>query len=412
MRYLAALLACLASASLASAADNWPEHRGSDNGKSDARGLPIHWSEKDNIRWKTPIHDKGWSSPVVWGDQIWLTTAREDGKELYALCIDRSSGKILRDEKMYEIKKPEFCHPFNSYASPTPALEEGRVYIHFGTYGTCCLDTKSYKKLWERRDLHCDHFRGPGASPIIYGDLLILSFDGFDVQYVIALNKKTGETVWKKDRGITDLVKNGDMRKAYATARVIEVGGKPLLIVPGPAATMAYDPKTGEEIWRVVHGGMNVSARPLYGFDRLFLTTGDQGMQLLALRPEGKGDITGNIDWKTTKGVPTRSSMLLIDDLLYMVANQGVASCLEAKTGKPVWQERVGKNYCASPVYAEGRLYFASQEGEFHVLAAGREAKVLAVNKLDAGCMASPAIVGKSLIVRTKTHLYCIEQGK
>jgi outer membrane protein assembly factor BamB len=412
MRYLATLLTLLASASFLTAADNWPEHRGSDNGKSDARGLPITWSETENIRWKTPIHDKGWSSPVVWGDQIWLTTAPADGTELYALCIDRKSGKILRDQKIYEIKEPEFCHPFNSYASPTPAIEEGRVYIHFGTYGTCCLDTKNGKKLWERRDLHCNHFRGPGASPIVYGDLLFLTFDGFDVQFVIALNKKTGETVWKKDRDIGRLVENGDMKKAYATPRVIDIAGKPLLIVPGAAATMAYEPKTGEEVWRVIHGGMNASAKPLYGFERLFLTSGDQGLQLVAVRPEGKGDITANIDWKQNKGVPSRSSMLLIDDLLYMVSNLGIAACVEAKTGKPVWQQRVGKAYCASPVYAEGHIYLADQEGEFHVLAAGREAKVLAVNKLSAGCMASPAIVGKSLIIRTKMHLYCIEEMK
>src|SRR5262249_12818569 len=215
----------------AAAGETWPQFRGPrGEGRTDAVGLPVRWGEKENIVWKTPIHDKGWSSPVVWGGQVWMTTARADGKELFAVCVDRETGKILHDLKVFDVEKPAFCIPFNSYASPTPVIEEGRVYVHFGTYGTACLDTATGKKLWERRDLNCDHFRGPGSSPIVFGDLLFVHFDGFDVQYVVALDKATGKTVWKKDRAIDYGTDNGDLKKAYATPTVITVQGKPQLI--------------------------------------------------------------------------------------------------------------------------------------------------------------------------------------
>jgi outer membrane protein assembly factor BamB len=418
MRIATCLLAAVLIAAPVAAADNWPEYRGPmGNGHANAKGLPVQFSEKDNVRWKTAIHGKGWSSPVVWGDQVWMTTAEEEGNpvtnaKMYAICVDRNSGKIIRDLKIYDVDKPAFCHSFNSYASPTPVIEEGRVYIHFGTYGTCCLDTATGKKLWERAkdEFPCDHFRGPGASPIITGNLLILTFDGYDLQYVVALDKMTGKTIWKKDRGIAQSVPNGDNRKAYATCSVFDIAGKPTLICPCAYATMAYDPQTGDELWRFTHGGMNASARPLLGFGKLFLTSGDGGMALVAIKPEGKGDITKtNLDWKLNKGVPSRSSLLLIDDLLYMVSNNGIGTCVDAKTGNQVWSKRLGGNYCASPIYADGRIYFASQEGQIHVVEPGKEGKVLAVNKLDEGCMASPAAVGKSLFIRTKTHLYCFE---
>ena len=147
--------------------ETWPEFRGpSGDGHSDAVGLPLRWSETENVKWKTPIHDKGWSSPVIWGTQIWLTTATEDGKQLFVLCVDRDTGKIVHDRKLFEVAKPGFCPPHNSYASPTPVLEEGRVYVHFGSYGTACLDTASGQTIWARRDLPCDHYRAPGSSPI------------------------------------------------------------------------------------------------------------------------------------------------------------------------------------------------------------------------------------------------------
>ncbi|MGH7226966.1 MAG: PQQ-binding-like beta-propeller repeat protein, partial [Gemmataceae bacterium] len=360
--------------------------------------------------WKTAIHDKGWSSPVVWGDRVWLTTATANGKQLFAVCVDRDSGKVRRDVKVFDVDKPsELWARYNSFASPTPAIEEGRVYVHFGTYGTACLDAKSGETLWQRRDLHCDHWRGAASSPILYGDLLFLTFDGHDKQYVVALNKKTGETVWKKDRSINYKTSDGDLKKAFGTPAIRIVDGKPQLISSAAIATLAYDPHTGAELWKVYHGGMNVTAPPLAGLGKLFLCTGDGGLRLLAVRPNGRGNVTAtHIAWKAKNknSVPSRSSPVLVDDLLYMVNEAGMASCLEAKTGEPVWQERLGGKFWASPLYANGRLYLFDEDGLGHVLAAGQTWKKLATNKLNDGWRASPAAAGDSLFVRTLTHLY------
>lgn len=400
----------LAGASLAG--ENWPQFRGphGDSRADDAK-LPRTWSEKKNLLWKTAIHDKGWSSPVVWGDQVWLTTAKEDGSELFAVCVDRASGKVRHDLKVFGVDKPSAVwRKFNSFASPTPAIEAGRVYVHFGTYGTACLDTRSGKTLWQRRDLHCDQERGAASSPVLYGDLLFLTFDGYDKQYVVALNKKSGQTVWKKDRTIDYKTTDGDQKKAFGTPAIRLVDGKPQLISSAAMATIAYDPKTGAELWKVYHGGMNVTAPPLYGLGKVFLCTGDGGLRLLAVRGGGRGDVTEtHIAWSLKKSfVPSRSSPILVDDLLYMVTD-GMMTCLQATSGEVVWQERVGGKFWVSPLYADGRLYFFDEEGLGHVVAAGRTWKKLATNKLDAGCRASPAVAGNALFVRTHTHLYRIE---
>jgi outer membrane protein assembly factor BamB len=395
------------------ASEDWPQFRGPrGDGRADDAKLPVKWSEKKNVVWKTAIHDKGWSSPVVWGSQVWMTTALVDGRQLFAVCIDRASGKIIHDLKVFDVEKPSrLWQSYNSFASSTPAIEEGRVYVHFGTYGTACLDTKKGKTLWARRDLPCDHFRGAASSPILYRDLLIVHFDGVDVQYVVALDKATGKTVWKKDHNLDDRVTNPDRKKAYGTPTVITINGKPQLISPAASATTAYDPRTGEELWRVYHGGMNVAALPLFGLGKLFLCTGDGGERLLAVRPDGRGDVTKtHIDWRLKNElVPSHSSPLLVDDLLYMVNKSGIAACVDAKTGKPVWQERLGGTYWASPLYASGHLYFFSEEGVSHILKAGRVCKKLTANKLDEGCRASPAVAGKALFLRTEMHLYRIE---
>jgi outer membrane protein assembly factor BamB len=399
------------------AGDNWPEFRGpGGDGHSDSVGLPVRWSENESIKWKVAVHDKGWSSPVIWGNQIWLTTATVDGHKLFVVCVDRETGKILHDINLFDVVKPGFCIPTNSYASPTPVVEAGRVYVHFGTYGTACLDTATGRTLWSRRDLPCDHFRAPGSSPILYGDSLFVNFDGFDVQYVVALDKATGKTRWKSDRNIDYGTDNGDLKKAFCTPKVIQVNGQAQLVSPSAVATIAYDPANGHELWKVYHGGMNAAARPLFGDGRVFLTTGDRGSpgewhRLLAINPDGRGDVTkSHVLWTHDKGVPARSSFVLVEDLLFMVSDNGVVSSLEAKSGKEVWQHRVGGTYYASPIYAEGHLYFFDDGGDSHVLEAGREPRVLAHNHLDAGCMASPAVAGKALFVRTKTHLYRIEE--
>lgn len=415
------------------AADNWPSYRGpTGDGISDAKGLVTEWSETKNIRWKTAIHGKGWSSPVVWGDQVWLTTSEEvkgtgmvDKKltggaggikiekvTFFAVCVDRKSGTILHDIKLAGEQDPAYCHDFNSYASPTPVIEEGRVYAHFGSHGTWCLDTATGKVLWERRDLKCNHFRGPGSSPIVYENLLLMIFDGADFQYVAALDKATGKTVWKKDRETKYTTDNGDMKKAYATPQVVMVNGKPELVCPSSECTVAYDPKTGSELWRFHHlkkGSMNVGARTVAGHGMYYLLTGYQP-QLIALRQGGSGLLTkSEVVWETDKTVPSRPSLLLLGDRLVMVNDEGVLTGLDAKTGKPLGSERLNGAFSASPIFANGYIYLPNQTGKTTVVKLTREGfEVVASNELKDGCMASPAVSGDAILLRTRSHLYSI----
>jgi len=409
----AAVLTALIAMGPAAADDDWPQFRGPEgNGHSRATGLPITWSLDENVTWKASIHDRGWSSPVVWKGQIWVTTATTDGRQMFAVCLDRSTGKIVHDVKVFDTEKPEHIAEINSYASPTPVIEAGRLYAHYGTYGTACLDTDSGKILWTRRDLNCDHHEGPGSSPIVWGDLLIVHVDGRDVQYVVALDKATGKTAWKTNRSIDYSRFMINLRKAFCTPIVIEADGRRQLISPGAKAVMSYDPASGEELWKVRYFGWSVTPRPVFGHGLIFLIIDYERPELWAVRPDGRGDVTDtHVAWKVTKGMPSRPSLLLIDDLLYMVSSNGIASCVEAKTGQLVWKERMGGNYSASPTYADGRIYFFNQEAVATVLQPGREYKVLAVNKLDGEqLMATPAVLGKALLVRTETHLYRIEK--
>ena len=426
------LFAVLAASVVALAADNWPEFRGPHgDGHSDATNLPTAWSETQNVKWKTAIHDKGWSSPVVWGNQAWVTTATEVGDKCYAVEADRETGKVVHDVLLFEVKvapraakkgPPSIMAPyeewaaFNSYASPTPAIEEGRVYAHFGSTGTACLDTATGKVLWTRTDLKCGHHRGAASSPILYDDLLILTFDGFDVQYLVALNKKTGETVWQRDRNFHPPELNGDAKKAYSTPLVISVDGKPLLISPSAGATAAYDPKTGAEVWRVIHGGMNTGIRPVFAHGLVFTTSSDGGDGLVAVRPDGKGNVTkSHVAWKFKAGAPNRSSVVAVGDNLLMVNSGGIATCVGLKDGKEknkIRLESRGANFWASPVVAEGKLYAFDDAGNGFVLSADQKLEVIGKNKLDAGGRASPAAVGHAIYHRTFTHLYRIEETR
>jgi outer membrane protein assembly factor BamB len=333
--------------------------------------------------------------------------------------VDAKSGKIVRDQKLFSVERPQFHHAFNSAGSPTPVIEGDRVYITFGSPGTACLDAKTGKLLWERRDIECNHYRGAGSSPILHGDLLIMNFDGSDAQFIIALDKKTGKTVWRKDRSIDfkDLgadgkpKSEGDFRKAFATPHVAMIDGKPLLISQGANAAYGYNPVTGEEYWRVEerssHSG---GTRPVVGFGLVFFPTGWSQGQLLAVKPGGSGDVTGShVAWRVTKAAAKKPSLLLVDDLIYMNNDGGIVTAIEAKTGKEVWSERIGGNYSASPIYANGHAYFFSEEGKATVIATGHEFKKVAENKLESGFMASPAVTDNALILRTKTHLYRIE---
>jgi outer membrane protein assembly factor BamB len=423
MNRLAVLLLFVASglwAPRAQGQENWAQFRGPlGNGITHSRRLPLFWSESSNVVWKTAIHGKGWSSPVIWSNSVWMTTATPDGRQLSVVKVDRVTGKILIDKVLFEIEKPQYADRFNSYASPTPAVDEGHVYVSFGSPGTACLDAATGKVLWERRDFVCNHYRGAASSPVLFLDRLILNFDGSDQQYVVALDKKTGQTLWKTPRSVNfrDIQadgkpeREGDMRKAFSTPVVLLQDGQFQVISLGSKALYAYDLTTGRERWRTedptAHSG---SVRPVAGVGLIFACTGLPKGQLWAIRPGGSNVVTDtHVAWKASRNVPTRSSPILSADHLYMVDDGGIASCLVAKTGEEIWRERIQGNYSASPIANASRVYFFSEEGKTYVVEQGRQFKVLAENKLDDGFMASPAVYGRSLYLRTKSALYRIE---
>ena len=398
------------ASSVVSAQEHWSNFRGPQhNNHSDAK-TPVAWSETENIVWKTPIHGRGHSSPVVWDDQVWLTTATEDGKKMSVLCLDAATGKIERDVVLFQNKEPRFCHAMNSYASPTPVIEEGRIYVHFGSYGTACLNTKTGEKIWERRDLPCDHFRGPGSSPLSYGQRLIIHYDGFDLQYVVALDKKTGKTLWKKDREVDYGTDNGDIFKAYATPLIINYEGQDQLISPTSKAVIAYDPASARELWRVRYAGFSATAQPLFdGKETLYINTGFSKADLLAVKLGGKGDLTdSHVDWTVKKTIGSKPSQLLIGDRIYNVHDKGVASCLDAKTGAEIWSKRLKGQFSASPLYAGGHIYLFNHEGQAWVLEHADRYKEVAVNQLATGGLSSPAIISNDLLVRTDEAVYRI----
>jgi outer membrane protein assembly factor BamB len=397
------------------ARENWLELHGPErNGHSAAKNLPLVWSETNNVVWKTAIHNLGWSSPVVWGNQIWITTATDDGKQLFAVCLDSRTGKIVHDLKVFDTESPEHVASVNSYASPTSAIEAGRVYVHYGTYGTACLDTGDGKILWSRRDLTCDHHEGPGSSVMLHKTLLCFNVDGRDVQYVIALDKSTGKTVWKTNRSIDYTPFSTNLRKAFCTPIILDAGGRLQLFSPGAKAMISYDPQSGEELWKVRYNGWSMVPRPLFGHGLLYVITDYEKPELWAVRPDGRGDVTDtHMVWKVTKDMPRTASLLLVDDLLYMANDDGYAICLEAKTGNRVWRERLKGKHSASPIYGAGRIYFFSEKNLTTVIEPGREFKVLAENQLEERVMATPAVTGDAFILRSKTHLYRLEdRGK
>jgi outer membrane protein assembly factor BamB len=378
---------------------DWPEFRGpTGQGHSDERGLPLVWSEAKNVRWKTVIPGRGWSSPAIQGDRIWLTTAADDGKSLRAISVDRNTGAILQNVEVYRLKSQGNLNSKNSQASPTPVLEGDRVYLHFGAYGTACI-TQSGEIVWKTRLDYDNGQHGPGGSPVIYDNLLIMSCDGQDVQYVVALDKLTGKVRWKKLR---------EGYQAYTTPLVVRLPAGDQVISPGAFRAVSYEPRTGKELWQVRYGdGFSNVPRPVYSNGLVFICTGFQQPSLLAVRLDGRGDVTkSHIAWTLKRGVSLTPSPLLIGEELYMVSDNGFASCVDAKTGAPHWQVRLGGNHSASPVYADGRIYFLSEEGESVVIAPGKEFKALAKNQLDGPTLASMAVSGSSIFVRSQTHLY------
>ena len=409
---------------------DWPEFRGpwgdghaSGPGDTKLIGLPLQWSETNNVTWKTPIPYRGWATPVVLGGQVWLTTATDDGHDFFAIGLDAKTGKVLFNEKVFHSDDPEPLGngaSMNCYATPSPAIEKGRVYVHFGSFGTACLDTSTGKVLWKRNDLPCRHYRGPASSLILYKDLVILTMDGVDLQYHVALDKKTGKTVWKTDRSVVwndenvpgQMAKDGDLRKAHSTPLIVTASGKTQMISVGAKAAYGYDPLTGREFWKVQYNDWSVAPRPLYDRGLAFIVTGLAKTEMWAVKTDGQGDVTDTgVVWKIKTHVGKYASPILVDGLIYTAAEESFVTCLEAATGETVWAERIGDKYAASPVYADGRLYFFGQQGGTVVLKPGRKLEILATNKLDDGFMASPAVAGKAFYLRTKTNLYRIESA-
>ena len=425
--WLLPLLAALLAAGSPVRAD-WPEFRGPTgdghvSAPGDARplGLPLHWDETKNIKWKTPIPLHGQSTPVILDGKVWVTTATEDGKDLYVLCVDANSGQVLINEKVFHTEQPEPLgngKGMNCYATPTPLLEKGRIYVHFGSAFTACLDTANGKPLWQREDLRCRHYRGPSSSVVAFGNLIILTFDGADQQYVTALDKQTGATVWTTKRSVawndenqtSQMAREGDQRKAHSTPLVVTAQGQPLLLTAGAKAAYGYDPKTGRELWRVQYPDFSTAPRPVFDGRLAFFVTGMTKGELLAVKTDGTGDITETgIVWRNKTHIGKYASPLLLDGLLYTVADEAFLTCLEAATGTVVWSERLGGKFAASPIYADGRIYFFDRAGLATVIKPGRTLQVLATNKLDDGFMASPGVAGKALFLRTLTHLYRVE---
>lgn len=418
------------------AEDEWPQFRGPDGqGHAAVTGLPTTWSETANIVWKTPTPGEGHSSPVISGDQIWLTTAiakeltAEQEKErlsavknsnglkvagaltLQAICINRKTGAIEQTVDLFEVTEPEPKHSLNSYASPTPVIVGNKIFCHFGTYGTAAIDRNSGKVLWRNDTLKVDHQNGPGSSPLVWNDRVIIHFDGTDQQFIAALDATTGDVVWQTSRS-GKMDETAELRKAYGTPLVVTVKGRALVISPAANWVYAYDPENGKEIWKASYGqlGFSTVPRPVASDDTVYIATSYMQSRLVAVRFDGEGDVTEtHVAWKADKQIPQKPSLLLHDNRLYFVSDKGIVRCVNPATGEDVWFDRLTGDYSASPLESEGHIYFCSQNGTCTVLQAGDEFKELAKNPLDADFMASPAAAGKSLFLRSTTHLYRIE---
>ncbi|HCU20322.1 MAG TPA: quinonprotein alcohol dehydrogenase [Bacteroidales bacterium] len=397
---------------------NWSHFRGNNlNGISDSENLPVQWNEAQNILWKIPIAGKGWSSPVVWGEQVWLTTASPDGREMSGICLNSKTGREIFNIRLFELDKTYSKHDFNTYATPTPCIEQGFVYIHFGTSGTACLRTTDGSVVWKRTDLNCEHIQGPASSPVIYKNMLILHLEGSDIQYIVALDKTTGKTIWKTDRPaeVYDKLKPIG-KKAYITPIIINVKGRDLLISNGSAACIAYDILTGKEVWRVVQGedstiSMPVTENGIVYFYTGFVTPGEgeQYAELLAVDPAGSGDVTStHVKWRFKGAVLQLLTPLIKDGLIYTVDTKNNLFCIDAATGKQVYTRRMTAKYNSSPVYAGGNIYFTSVQGETTVIKEGRKLEIVSRNKLTGEIYATPAITGNKLLIRTATDMYCI----
>ena len=419
-------------------ANEWRQFRGPDGqGHADeARNLPTAWSETENIIWKAEIPGRGWSSPVFADSTIWLTTAVEklltgealekareeklkgnpvakqmdlyDSVILRAIGLNRETGKVEQDIELFAPPALDAIHSQNSFASPSPILDGDFLYCHFGEMGTACVNTKTDEIVWTAK-LPSKHSVGPGSSPVIYENLLIVNCDGTEQQYVIALDKLTGEQVWRTNRPKLD-GDNGDLHKAFSTPLIVRSHELDQVIIPGAQWVVSYNPKNGQEIWRVGYGaGFSNVPRPIIGHGMAYICTGFMNPQIFAIRLGGEGDITeSHVTFKIPKQAPATPSPILVDQQLYFISDQGVATSVDALTGKSIWTKRISGNFSSSPLFADGKIYFSSHEGKTTIIHPGPMYDEVAVNSLDAQLMASPAVLDESLIFRSQSHVYRI----
>ena len=387
----------------AARAQDWPQFRGpGGQGHSTETGLVNAFSETRNVMWKTPVPGLGWSSPVVAGGKVWLTAATGDRDvSLRVLAFDAETGREAVNTEVFRIRSPRDINPKNSWASPTPIVDGDRVYVHFGADGTAALDATGgviWKKQFPYESQH-----GAGGSPVLYGDLLIFSCDGSDNAFVVALEKQTGKVRWRTNR-------RTPYDQAYTTPLVIRVADRDQLVSIGAFRAVAYDPLTGKEIWRVSYGdGFSNVPRPVFGHGLVYIATGFQQPSLLAVRADGTGDVSKtHVKWTLSRGAPLTPSPLLVGDELYVVNDGGILTCVDAASGTIHWQQRLGGTYSASPVLADGRIYLQSEQGAVSTIAPGKEFRLLTRSTLDGGMLASLAVSGGSLFIRTDSHLYRI----
>lgn len=395
-----------------SAAD-WHQFRGPQGqGHADAHDLPTRWSETENVAWKIAIPGEGHSSPIVVNDQIWLTSAQEEGRSLRALCIDRAGGEVIRNVELFRLDDAGPKNVKNSFASPTPVVDKDRVYIHFGQRGTACLST-SGDVLWKNSTLRYNQPYGGASTPILFENLLILTCDGTDTQFLVALNRQTGKVVWKTVRTHFKERATPLPLMAYSTPLVVVVDGVPQIVSSAADHAAAYDAHTGREIWWLRYDGFSEVFRPVTWRGLVFLQGFENvaEVKLYAIRPDGKGEITNtHIEWKLDRGAPFVPSPLVVEDELYIINDSGIAMCLDAKNGHEHWKQRLGGNHSASPLYGDGKIYCFSEQGVSSVLVPGKKFQRLAENKLADGIVASPAAAGRAIYIRTTSHLYRIEK--
>ena len=400
------------------AEDSWPQFRGpTGQGLATSCLVPDHFDQKSGMRWRTEIEGKGWSSPVVEDGKIWLTTAIEHERtqtqvkgetkdvasrlNLKAVCVDFATGKLLHESELAEIKQAQPIHALNTYASPTPVISGGRIFCHFGTYGTWCLNAANGEVIWHKQVV-VDHSVGPGSSPVVCGKHLIIVCDGIDSQFVAALHIDTGEEVWRTLRPPMTAT-NEEMKKAYSTPIVIEVDGRTQIAAPGAEWICSYDPVTGAELWRAKHGdGFSTSPSAVYWRGMVVFSTGFMRPELVAVRADGRGDVTdSHIVWRVKRGAPNKPSPIVAGGQLYMIADNGIMTQI-GSDGVEHWQERLGGNYSASPIGSGERIFVCSHEGIVTVIKVGEAYSELAKNELagEGRLMASPAVVDGDLLIR------------